>query len=185
MPAHRPIGRKENMPSSPASSVDIRTAFRAAMRRYAATVTIVTASDGSRRHGMTATAVTSLSLDPPSLVVCVNRKTALHDVLLSARRFCVNVLSREQADLSVAFGGAAPAEERFALGAWTQTADGLSVLSGAQAHVFCRKAALIPFGTHSIVVGEVEDIGMREAVEPLLYQDATYCVSVPAQQAAA
>jgi flavin reductase (DIM6/NTAB) family NADH-FMN oxidoreductase RutF len=173
------------MLSAPASSADIRAAFRAAMRRYAATVTIVTASDGRRRHGMTATAVTSLSLDPPSLIVCVNRKTRLHDILLSARRFCVNVLGREQANLSAAFSGAVAPEERFELGAWAQTADGLSFLSDAQAHVFCRKAALIPFGTHSIVVGEVEEIGMREAVEPLLYQDASYCVSVPAPQAAA
>jgi flavin reductase (DIM6/NTAB) family NADH-FMN oxidoreductase RutF len=173
------------MHSAPAPSADISAAFRAAMRRYAATVTIVTASDGRRRHGMTATAVTSLSLDPPSLIVCVNRKTLLHDILLSARRFCVNVLSREQADLSAAFGGAIAPEQRFELGTWTQTTDGLSVLADAQAHLFCRKVALIPFGTHSIVVGEAEEIGMREAAEPLLYRDATYCVSVPGPQAAA
>jgi flavin reductase (DIM6/NTAB) family NADH-FMN oxidoreductase RutF len=175
------------MPKACASTVsaDIRTVFRAAMRRYAATVTIVTATDGRRCHGMTATAVTSLSLDPPSLIVCVNQETLLHDILLSARRFCVNVLSREQARLSKAFSGALPPEERFELGAWRQTADGISFLADAQARVFCRKVAMIPFGTHSIVIGEVEGIGMRETVEPLLYQDATYCVSVPAPQAAA
>ena len=79
---------------------DLRTQFRVAMRRYPAAVTIVTASDNQRRHGMTATAVTSLSLDPPSLLVCLNRTTLLHDIMLSARRFCVNVLGHDQADLS-------------------------------------------------------------------------------------
>ena len=66
----------------------IATSFRAAMRRIASTVTIVTASDGERRHGMTMTAVSSLSMDPPSMIVCVNQNTFLHDILMSARLFC-------------------------------------------------------------------------------------------------
>lgn len=164
----------------PSAATDLRTAFRNVMRHYAATVTIITAADGARRHGMTATSVTSLSLDPPSLLACVNRTTLLHDILLSARRFCVNVLSREQAPLSAAFSGALPAAERFAFGAWGRSPDGLDFLSDAQARVFCRKVAMVPFGTHSIVIGEVDDIGLRDAGEPLLYRNATYCVSVPA-----
>jgi Flavin reductase like domain len=107
------------------------------------------------------------------------RHPALRATLLRER------IEREQARLSKAFSGALPPEERFELGAWRQTADGISFLADAQARVFCRKVAMIPFGTHSIVIGEVEEIGMRETVEPLLYQDATYCVSVPAPQAAA
>jgi flavin reductase (DIM6/NTAB) family NADH-FMN oxidoreductase RutF len=155
------------------------------MRRYAATVTIITAADGTRRHGMTATSVTSLSLDPPSLLVCVNRDTLLHDILLTGRRFCVNVLSQEQAALSAAFSGALPPEQRFALGAWEQSADGIDFLIDSQARVFCRKSAMMPFGTHSIVIGEVDDIGIRDASQPLLYRDAAYCVSVPTPAAAA
>ena len=164
--------------SSP-KSVDLQAASRAAMRGYAATVTIVTATDGRRRHGMTATSVTSLSLDPPSLIVCVNQTTLLHDILLSARRFCVNVLGRDQSRLSTAFSGAVPPEQRFELGEWKQTADGLDFLADAQTQVFCRKVAMIPFATHSIVVGEVDDVGSGETAGPLLYRDANYCVSVP------
>jgi flavin reductase (DIM6/NTAB) family NADH-FMN oxidoreductase RutF len=62
------------------------------MRCIAATVIIVTADDGERYHGMTATAVTSLCMEPPSLLVCVNQKAFLHDMLLRAANFCVNVL---------------------------------------------------------------------------------------------
>ena len=161
------------------NSVDVRSAFRAAMRSYAATVTVVTASDGRRRHGMTATSVTSLSLEPPSLIVCINQTTLLHDILLSARRFCVNVLTRDHSRLSAAFSGAVPPEQRFELGEWKQTADGIDFLVDAQTRVFCRKVAMIPFGSHSIVIGEVDDIGSSETAGPLLYRDANYCVSVP------
>jgi flavin reductase (DIM6/NTAB) family NADH-FMN oxidoreductase RutF len=167
------------MPAMAAPPADLRTAFRTAMRGYAATVTIVTANDGTRRHGMTATSVTALSLDPPSLVVCINRKTLLHDILLLARRFCVNVLHREQAQLSAAFSGAVAPEQRFALGSWKQSADGLDFLADAQAQIFCGKIAMIPFATHSIVIGEVDDIGVGATAGPLLYRDANYCMSVP------
>ena len=88
------------------SVVGLSTGFRAAMRRIAATVTIVTADDGERYHGMTATAVTSLSMEPPSLLVCINKKAFLHDILLRAGNFCINVLHQDQAELSAAFSGA-------------------------------------------------------------------------------
>ena len=80
-------------------------AYRAAMRRFASTVTIITAADPERHHGMTATAVTSLSMSPPSLVICLNQKTLLHDIVYRALRFCVNVLHRDQMALSAAFSG--------------------------------------------------------------------------------
>ncbi len=153
-------------------------AFRAAMRRLAATVTIVTAADHQRRHGMTATAVTSLSMEPPSLLVCLNRQTLLHDILLGARRFCVNVLHCEQSALSAAFAGAVPPDGRFALGAWRWD-DGLPVLADAQAALVCRRTAALPFGTHTIFVGEVMHAAHREEVAPLIYQNAAYCRSTP------
>jgi flavin reductase (DIM6/NTAB) family NADH-FMN oxidoreductase RutF len=82
--------------------LDLSTSFRDAMRRIAATVTIVTADDGERYDGMTATAVTSLCMEPPSLLVCVNQKAFLHDMLLRAANFCVNVLHQDHAELSAA-----------------------------------------------------------------------------------
>ena len=107
---------------------DLRSQFRAAMRRHPAAVTIVTAADDRRHHGMTATAVTSLSLEPPSLLVCVNQTTLLHDILLAARRFCVNLLGSGQADVSGAFSGALPPGKRFDLGAWQRTAEGIDLV---------------------------------------------------------
>ncbi|MGN6652008.1 flavin reductase family protein [Trinickia sp.] len=151
------------------------TSFRAAMRRIASTVTIVTASDGERRHGMTMTAVSSLSMDPPSMLVCVNQNTFLHDILMSARRFCVNVLKHDQADVSTAFSGAAPAGERFRVGAWTRTEPGIDYLTTAQANIFCSKVAAFPFGTHTIFIGKADDVLLNEDDRPLLYRNAGYC----------
>jgi flavin reductase (DIM6/NTAB) family NADH-FMN oxidoreductase RutF len=158
----------------------VEVAFRAAMRRFAATVTIITAADHERHHGMTATAVTSVSMDPPSLIICLNQRTLLHDIMFRARRFCVNVLHRDQVELSAAFSGGVPAEKRFEHGCWVRSEDGLPYLADAQANLFCRKAAALPYGTHTVFVGEVEDVGVRDVIAPLVYQDAGYCVTAPA-----
>jgi flavin reductase (DIM6/NTAB) family NADH-FMN oxidoreductase RutF len=163
---------------------DLRSQFRAAMRRHPAAVTIVTAADDRRHHGMTATAVTSLSLEPPSLIVCVNRITLLHDILVSARRFCVNLLGSGQAHLSGAFSGSVPPEKRFELGAWQRTTEGIDFLEDAQANIFCRRVAVVPYGTHAIFIGEVECVRLSSPVAPLIYHDAAYCTSAPAVAAA-
>jgi flavin reductase (DIM6/NTAB) family NADH-FMN oxidoreductase RutF len=162
-----------------ASATDPALAFRDAMRRMASTVTIITATDRERHHGMTVTAVTSVSMEPPSLLVCLNSRTRLHDILVQARGFCVNVLHHEQAELSIAFSGALPAEERFDKGVWRKTGDGLGYLIDAQACLFCRKVAAMPFGTHTIFIGEVTEVRLGEVVEPLIYQNASYRVSSP------
>lgn len=164
---------------------DVSAAFKTAMRRVPAAVTVITSAEGTLRHGMTVTAVTSLSMDPPSLVVCLNRKTLLHDIMLLARRFCVNVLRSDQANLSAAFSGAVPPDQRFRVGSWDVSADGISFLTSAQANVFCRKVAAIPFGSHSIFIGEVEQVRAQDPIDPLIYQDAAYCSSIPVGSSAA
>jgi flavin reductase (DIM6/NTAB) family NADH-FMN oxidoreductase RutF len=157
---------------------DLRASFKLAMRRFPAAVSVITSADETRCHGMTATAVTSLSLDPPSLIACINRSTLLHDIMLTGRHFCVNVLRRDQVELSSAFSGAVPPEARFAFGTWLTSAQGLSYLADAQINVFCRKVAAVPYGTHTIFIGEAEAVHVRDPIEPLIYQDATYCFSV-------
>ena len=121
----------------------------------------------------------------PSLIVCVNQATLLHDIMLLARRFCVNVLRRDQVPLSSAFSGALPAEERFGLGDWKTSAEGVTYLADAQINIFCKKAAAVPYGTHTIFIGEAETVNVRDPIEPLIYQDATYCFSVPHDSQAA
>ncbi|ABE43989.1 flavin reductase family protein [Polaromonas sp. JS666] len=164
---------------TPTVVAEVQTAFRDAMRGIASTVSIVTAGDRSRGHGMTATAITSVSLDPPALLVCINRKTLLHDIISSTGRFCVNVLAQQHREISNAFSGGVAPHERFSMGDWSETEDGLKYLTSAQARIFCVKKLAIPFGTHTIFVGEVGDVQIAENSAPLLYQNSTYCSSTP------
>jgi len=158
--------------------------FRDAMRRLAATVTIITAGSPGQRHGITATAVTSLSMDPPSLLVCVNRSSSLHSLLGESNRFCVNLLRSEQADLSNAFSGKLPSEERFLHGAWKEDKDGLPYLADAQASIFCTRHGAVDHGSHSIFIGAVESVRMIDEVSPLLYSNGAYSRCIPLDLAA-
>lgn len=159
-----------------ASPEQIGLSFRAAMRRIASTVTIVTASDGQRRHGMTMTAVSSLSMDPPSMIVCVNQSTFLHDILMTGRQFCVNVLKHDQAEVSAAFSGAISPDQRFFVGKWLRhAAAGIDYLENAQANIFCKKVAAVPYGTHTIFIGTADQVVLHDDERPLLYRNAAYC----------
>jgi flavin reductase (DIM6/NTAB) family NADH-FMN oxidoreductase RutF len=130
---------------------------------------------------MTATAVTSVSVDPPSLLVCVNRTGRLHEMLSATERFCVNVLHAEHAEVSRIF--AQPhSDQRFACGDWEDDAgSNLPYLRGAQAVLFCRKAMTVPYASHSIIIGEVEDVRIRDDIAPLIYQDGLYGIHGPLQ----
>lgn len=155
---------------------DIASMFKQAMRGVASTVTVITARDHARLHGMTATAVMSVSMAPPSLAICINQNTLLHDVLISSRQFCVNILDEQQVDVSAAFSGAlGPQQDRFQTGQWSFDGDGPGFLDDAQANLLCSKVAAMPYGTHTLFIGEVTDIRLAERQNPLVYLNAGYC----------
>ena len=158
---------------------DVESLFRSAMRRFPAAVTVVTTSLEGADSGMTATAVTSLSMEPPSLLVCVNRAAAFHEAIAQSSSFCVNLLRQGQEEISAAFGGRLPQERRFAHGVW-QHRDGIPYLGDAQANIFCRRDSLFAYGSHSIVIGVVTGLLLREEVAPLLYVDGRYGAVAPA-----
>jgi len=148
--------------------------FRAAMRRLAASVSIVVAKGDHGPIGMAATSITSLTVDPPAVLVCVNRSTSLHALLVPTAPLSVNLLSRHQQDVSAAFGGGVPREDRFKVGTWSQSENGLPTLEGAQANLHCVIDAMLAYGTHSIVIARVLEAKISETVEPLIYQDGAY-----------
>ena len=150
------------------------SSFRDAMRRLAATVTIISAGGAGRRHGITATAVTSLSMSPPSLLVCVNRSSSLHALLSENDRFCVNLLRSEQAALSEAFSGKLPSHERFLHGDWSEDETGLPYLTDSQASIFCHRQKAVDHGSHSIFIGVVDQVLTADEICPLLYSNGAY-----------
>lgn len=148
--------------------------FRAAMRRLAASVSIVVAKGDAGPVGMAATSITSLTVDPPAVLVCVNRSASLHAVLEPTAPLSVNLLSRDQQAVSTAFSGGVAREERFTAGTWRDSYNGLPVLDGAQANLLCVIDAMLAYGTHSIVIARVLDARVSDAVAPLIYQDGVY-----------
>lgn len=152
----------------------VAPAFRQAMRRLAATVSVITLRHPEGRHGITATAVTSLSMEPPSLLVCVNQAGYFHALLEQETRFCVNLLHAENADICTAFAGSMAADERFAWGDWDEDDDGVPFVRNAQASLFCEKDRQIAYGSHSIFIGSVRRVAVREDVAPLIYQDGAF-----------
>lgn len=153
---------------------ELPTQFRAAMRRLAASVAIVVAHGEDGPVGIAATSVTSLTVDPPAVLVCVNRSTSLHAALLPKAPLSVNLLSRDQQSVSSAFGGGVPHDVRFTVGDWRKGTNGLPILGDAQFNLHCVIDAMLAYGTHSIVIARVLSAEVGGTVAPLIYQDGTY-----------
>lgn len=152
-------------------------AFKGAMRRLAATVTIITARAHGRPYGMAATAVTSVSTEPPALLICVNTRASIHDAIRASGHFGVNILGVEHGDLVAPFSGGRKGEARFAHGDWDLATGPVPVLRDAQASLACALRQHIAYGTHTIFVGAVEEVRLNGVVAPLLYRDGALAVA--------
>jgi flavin reductase (DIM6/NTAB) family NADH-FMN oxidoreductase RutF len=144
-----------------------------ALRRLASAVAVVTCRDGKKRHAMTATAVNAMSMQPPSMIVCVNRSSTFHAAISRADKFAINILHRNQVEISMGCGGKARGEDRFHSAAWDEES-GVPVLPDAQARIVCAKQDRFDYGSHTIFVGRVVSIGIHGAVDPLIYVDGHY-----------
>ena len=144
------------------------------MRGLAKAVTVISCCHGSTRYAMTATAVNELSLDPPSMIICVNKSASLFAALADGANFGINVLHASQADISALCSGQAKGEARFALGSWRDSMLGPPYLVEAQSTFVCRNVSRHEFGTHGIFVGQVEEVYMRDRNDPLVYMDGRY-----------
>ena len=151
----------------------LNNAFRRAMRRVASTVNVITICVDGQPMGITATAMSSLALDPPSLLVCINRAASLHGSIRDVSHFAVNVLHRDQEDLAHMFADRSRAALRFTSG-WHLDCDRPPRLADAQASLLCRRTDHHQFGTHSIFIGVVEEVVVRDDIDPLLYLDGQY-----------
>ena len=158
--------------------------FRHAMRRLAATVTLVTTSDADgQRYGMLATSVTSVTMEPPMLLVCVSRSAHVHPTLMARKRMCINVLLDAQAELVRAFSSSLPHEERFASAEWqNHTTFALPYLPHSQALFFCEVEQVVEAGTHSVVLARVLESRAIDAVRPMVYVDGRMS-HLPAREA--
>ena len=147
--------------------------FRDTLGSFPTGVAVVTASGPDGPAGLTTNAFSSLSLDPPLVLVCFDRGSRTLEVVRASRRFAVNVLRAGDEDLAVLFAGKQPHPEKFA--AVTHTEDhGVPVLDTALAWMVCDLDALHPGGDHDIGVGAVTALGRDPAGEPLVFFGGGY-----------
>jgi flavin reductase (DIM6/NTAB) family NADH-FMN oxidoreductase RutF len=143
------------------------TAFRHAMRHVPTGVTVVTSLKDGEPRGITVNAFASVSLEPPSLLICVNREARSYLFISSSRIFCVNVLAGEQRHVAEHFSGKVR-ERQFAEIGYDVDVTGAPVLRGSIAHFDCELADEYHVGSHSILVGRVVSCDAR-AGSPLGY----------------
>lgn len=157
-----------------AGHADLDRDFRQAMRRLASAVAVVATTRGDEWIGMAATSVTSLSMDPPSLLICVNRSASIHAALTHGATFSVNILHESHEPISAAFGGKAKGAERFATGDWRACSEGLPRLHDAVASIACAVDMSVDYGTHTIVIGKVRQTRLSTQEHPLIYVNGRY-----------
>ena len=148
--------------------------FKNGMRRLAAGVSLITTIDDNFRYGVIATAVTSVCAAPPTLLICINRSASIHDHLLRAGCFCVNILSADQSAIATRFATPAARETRFDTGKWSVRETGAPALIGACVSFDCRTAHHLEHGTHTVIFGEIRDVWIQQSMCPLTYHEGQF-----------
>jgi flavin reductase (DIM6/NTAB) family NADH-FMN oxidoreductase RutF len=148
--------------------------YKLGMRSLAHAVNVITAAHDGRRYGMTATAVCSATAEPPTVLVCLNKNSATHAGVLRSKAFCVNVLRAEDSEVSNHFSGAQSGEGRFKAREWSRLATGSPVLVDALVSFDCRVVKKLAHGTHTIFLGQVEQVLFGKKGRPLLYSGGQY-----------
>lgn len=153
-------------------------AFRHAMASFASGVTAVTTRENGLPAGLIATSVCSLSMEPATVLVCVNKTASAHDVILRSRIFAVNLLAANQKAVAQRFSSASGAA-RFEPGVWRAGRTGAPLLPGAAVAFDCTVLAVHDGFTHSIIVGQVADavVNDQSAVSCLLWHQRDFAYS--------
>jgi flavin reductase (DIM6/NTAB) family NADH-FMN oxidoreductase RutF len=166
---------KPLMQAVPSASVD-PALFRRAMRLQAGGVAVITIAGAREKTGFTATSVTSLSADPPRLLVCVNRSASSYPALLRESRFAVNLLASDQQDVAERFAGAGGVKgaARYEGARWRRLASGTLWLENALVVLDCAVEDIVERHSHAIVIADVLGAVARPGADALVYWQGRY-----------
>ena len=150
--------------------------FRNAMRQSTGGVSVITAGKGRDISGMTVTSVSSLSVDPPSLIVSLNRESSSWPLVKRYGFFGVNILTSDQVDIAERFTGKGGLKgaDRFAGAPWTTRASGVPLLADALAAIDCEVEDVVERHSHAIVIGRVLDVAVSARTAALAYWQGRY-----------
>ncbi len=159
------------------ADLELGEALKLGMRKFASGVCVITAkTDDGKRAAMTASSVTSVSTDPASLLVCINKSAGLDPILNSTSGFAVNVLNANQQEVSNTCASPASGDSRFDVGSWVvDDSNGLSYLNDALAVFFCEKKQTVSYGTHNIYIGDINKVVLGDTdADILVYAKGQY-----------
>lgn len=149
--------------------------FKLGMRRLASGVVLIATECDGERFGLTATAVMSISADPPTLMICINRSASAHEALSRSGCFTVNLLGGEDRPIADLFSSSKHRAERFSDDDWGRLTTGAPVLLRSLASFDCRIVQMLPSSSHTLYFGEVIDLKMfADEIRPLLYWNGAY-----------
>jgi len=157
--------------------------FKSGMRKLGGAVNIVTSAYDGRFAGLTATAVTSLSAEPPRLLACINRGGATFETISKGRCIAVNVLGAQHKQLAERFAGmdGEPETDRFSEGLWQMGVSGAPLFKEALVSFDCEIESILDAGSHGIVIGTILDIRLQEVPDstPLCYIGGNWATMAP------
>lgn len=157
--------------------------FRGGMRRLGGAVNIVTSAHNGGFAGLTATAVTSLSAEPPRILACINRGGATFDTISKGRCIAINVLGAQHKKLAMRFAGmdGEPETDRFEEDLWQTGVGGAPIFRDAIVSFSCEVESILDAGSHGIVIGNILDINLGNDSEetPLCYIDGNWATMAP------
>ncbi|TCU06094.1 flavin reductase family protein [Rhizobium sullae] len=163
-----------------------RDDFRMAMRKLIGGVALICTNSGNRPYGMTATAVCSVSADPPTLLVCLNRKGSTCSAVSESGAFSVNLLGPENVELASTFASApADLQDRFSVGEWTMLKTGAPILQNSSASFDCEVVEELDSGSHRIFIGQVRAVSRSQDDKALGYFAGGFVIPAQLLQAPA
>jgi 3-hydroxy-9,10-secoandrosta-1,3,5(10)-triene-9,17-dione monooxygenase reductase component len=176
--AGRPVGRRRPAPPPYAPRMSVSSIdFRTAMGQFATGVTVVTALADGQPQGITVNALSSVSLEPPLVIIALDKRRFIIPAIEASGRYAVNVLAEDQQWLSDCFAGAnvTPGREAFCGATWRPGLTGLPLLAGAIASMECAVVDRLTTGDHHLYVGQVEALTLEDVdAPPLLYHRRRY-----------
>jgi flavin reductase (DIM6/NTAB) family NADH-FMN oxidoreductase RutF len=156
-----------------AERAEIADRLRTALRGLASTVVVVSSEALGERYAMAATSFTPVSMDPPSVLVCINRSASMFRPIMAGAGFCVNLLAPRHEALARACSGGDRAR-RFEIGDFVSHAGGAPYLRDAQAVIQCAQDGRYLYGTHAIIIGRVRSVHAAPCIDPLIYVSGRY-----------
>ena len=154
---------------------NINTDFLEAMRKTTSTVTVIASREGDTQYAMTATSVVSLTLEPPSMLICINKNASIHSILSEKAKLSINILSTDQKEFSELCSNKSRENDRFKGDDWSYQ-DDIPYATNSVSSLFCECKQVIDYETHSIVMCKIISLINNDSRDCLLYHNASYNV---------